>query len=424
MKNIDPNSSRSLRQQEGIQKWKNAGCRATLCYCTGFGKTQVALNIVERFQAKNPLKLIKIVVPSDNLKVQWEQKLAERGLVFYIEVLIINTACNLQKLEADFLILDEVHRVPAESFQNVFNICNPSLILGLTATFDRLDGKHEILNKYCPVVDTVTIEQARKEGWVADYKDYYVLLEVPDIQIYEQYNKQFLEHFTFFNYDFKLAMDCVKSNVIRDRYVRQITNNKPELYKDTMKACSAHAFCWNRALQNRKLFVQNHPKKMEIAKLILEKRSDAKAITFNASIAQCEKYKFGYVMHSGQTKKKNRLTLEEFNALETGVIHSGKMLNEGADIQGVNLGIILYNTSSATERIQRIGRAIRKEGDKTSEIFSLVIKGTVEENWLKKSAKGLKGTYINEDQLLDILNYKDINKESKIIEDTNYLFTF
>lgn len=95
-----------------------------------------------------------------------------------------------------------------------------------------------------------------------------------------------------------------------------------------------------------------------------------------------------------------------------------------ADIQGVNLGIILYNTSSATERIQRIGRAIRKEGEKTSEIFSLVIKGTVEENWLKKSAKGLKGTYINEDQLLDVLNYKPINKKEETIKDNNYLFTF
>ena len=326
---IDPNSERSLRQQEGIRKWKAAGCRATLCYCTGLGKTKVALDIIERFQAKNPQKFIKIIVPTDNLKIQWEQKLSERGLIFYIEVLIINTACNLQKLDVDFLILDECHRVPAESFVNVFNICNPPLILGLTATFDRLDGRHEILNKYCPVVDIITVEEARQKGWVADYKDYYVLLEVPDIQIYEQYNKQFLEHFSFFNFDFNLAMSCVSSSSTRDKYVKHLTNNKPELYKDTMKACSAHAFCWNKALQNRKLFVQNHPKKMEIAKLILEKRPNSKAITFNASIAQCEKYKMGYVMHSGQTKKKNRLTLEEFNSLETGVIHSGKMLNEG-----------------------------------------------------------------------------------------------
>lgn len=424
MKQIDPNSDRSLRQQEGIRKWKAAGCKGTLCYCTGLGKTKTAIDIITQFRVKNPLHLIKIIVPTDNLKIQWEEKLAQAGLVFYIDVLIINSASKLKELDVDFLILDECHRVPADSFVNIFNICKPKLILGLTATFDRLDGKHEILNKHCPIVDIITVEEARQKGWVAEYKDYYVLLEVPDIQIYEQYNEQFLKHFAFFNYDFKLAMDCVKSNLVRDRYVRQITNNKPELYKDTMKACSAHAFCWNRALQNRKLFVQNHPKKMEIAKLILEKRPDAKAITFNASIAQCEKYKMGYVMHSGQTKKKNRLTLEEFNTLETGVIHSGKMLNEGADIQGVNLGIILYNTSSATERIQRIGRAIRKEGEKTSEIFSLVIKGTVEENWLKKSAKGLKGTYINEDQLLDVLNYKSINKKEETIKDSNYLFTF
>mgnify|MGYP006974641409 FL=1 len=52
-------------------------------------------------------------------------------------------------------------------------------------------------------------------------------------------------------------MSCVSSSSTRDRYVKHLTNNKPELYKDTMKACSAHAFCWNKALQNRKLFVQN-----------------------------------------------------------------------------------------------------------------------------------------------------------------------
>lgn len=424
MSQIDPNSDRTLRQQEGIRKWKAAGCKGTLCYCTGLGKTRTAIEIITQFREKNPFPLIKIIVPSDNLKVQWEEKLAQAGLVFYIEVLVINTASKFKELEVDFLILDEVHRVPADSFSKVLHICNPQLILGLTATFDRLDGKHELLNKYCPIVDLITVEEARQKGWVADYKDYYVTIEVDDISVYEQYNKQFLEHFAFFNFDFNLAMACVKSVDTRIKYCKQLTLANPESFKDTLKQCQAHAFCWNKALQNRKLFVQNHPKKMEIAKLILEKRPDAKAITFNASIAQCEKYKMGYVMHSGQTKKKNRLTLEEFNTLETGVIHSGKMLNEGADIQGVNLGIILYNTSSATERIQRIGRAIRKEGEKTSEIFSLVIKGTVEEKWLQKSAKGLKGTYINEDQLMDVLNYKPLDKQEQLIDTPNYLFTF
>ena len=33
-------------------------------------------------------------------------------------------------------------------------------ILGLTGTLERLDGRHKLLEKYCPVVDRVTVEEA------------------------------------------------------------------------------------------------------------------------------------------------------------------------------------------------------------------------------------------------------------------------
>lgn len=111
MKQIDPNSDRSLRQQEGIRKWKAAGCKGTLCYCTGLGKTKTAIDIITQFRVKNPLHLIKIIVPTDNLKIQWEEKLAQAGLVFYIDVLIINSASKLKELDVDFLILDGCCRV-------------------------------------------------------------------------------------------------------------------------------------------------------------------------------------------------------------------------------------------------------------------------------------------------------------------------
>jgi superfamily II DNA or RNA helicase len=34
------------------------------------------------------------------------------------------------------------------------------MILGLTATLERLDGKEYIIKEYCPVCDEVTIEDA------------------------------------------------------------------------------------------------------------------------------------------------------------------------------------------------------------------------------------------------------------------------
>ena len=59
------------------------------------------------------------------------------------------------------------------------------------------------------------------------------------------------------------------------------------------------------------------------------------------------------------------------------------MLTEGLDCPGLSLAIILHNTSSPTERIQKIGRVIRKEANKQAEVFSLVIKNTdAEMQWV------------------------------------------
>ena len=58
-------------------------------------------------------------------------------------------------------------------------------------------------------MDTVTLQEAQLNGWVANYKEYLVLIDVEDINLYQDYNKQFTKHFEFFNYDFNLAMSML-----------------------------------------------------------------------------------------------------------------------------------------------------------------------------------------------------------------------
>ena len=55
-----------------------------------------------------------------------------------------------------------------------------------------------------------------------------------------------------------------------------------------------------------------------------------------------------------KTKKKNRVTMYDFSNLQFGVINTAKSLDEGCDIPGLNLAIILCNTSSATQKTQRV----------------------------------------------------------------------
>ena len=61
--------SRSKRQEEIVQKWKNSSYSGILVAATGFGKTRVALLGIESF--KDEIKVL-VVVPTIVLKQQWE----------------------------------------------------------------------------------------------------------------------------------------------------------------------------------------------------------------------------------------------------------------------------------------------------------------------------------------------------------------
>ena len=337
--------TRDEKQKEAIQKWIAAKCRGSLVWSTGVGKTRAGLIAIKSFISTNKNRNIKVIVPTDHLKVQWIAELSKYNLLNYVSVEIINSA--IKKVEVvDLLILDEIHRYLADSFFRIFQVKNPKYILGLSATFTRLDGKHQLLYKYCPPIDVVTTKEAIKNGWLSPYIEYKVLIKPDDIGIYNQFSKDFNNSFSTFNYDFNTAMKCV-TNVRYRRYYGKTLGF-------SAKDIDAISFTWNRALRERKSYIMNHPKKLEITRKILEARPFAKAITFSGTIKQAEQIGGGYIVHSGKTKKKNRLTKEEFSLLTSGVLHSSKSLDEGVDIKGLNLAIILYNSSSKTQKIQRV----------------------------------------------------------------------
>ena len=144
------------------------------------------------------------------------------------------------------------------------------------------------------------------------------------------------------------------------------------------KKTAAIAMDWMRMMKKRKDFIQNHPKKLEIAKKIIEARKDKKIMTFSATIKQAESFGFGYVVHSDKKAKENKQILQEFNNATSGVLHSSKACNTGLDLQGVNCEIIMNTDSSKIKKIQTLGRSIRAEDGKVAEIFTLIIAGTQE----------------------------------------------
>lgn len=295
--------------------------------------------------SKNSNKKITIIVPTEHLKVQWIQELIKYNLFSYANVEIINSAIKKEE-KVDLLILDEAHRYAGNLYIEIFRVKNPTLVLGLSATFNRLDGKHELLNKFCPVCDVISTKEAIKNNWLSPYKEYKVLIEVENISDYLKANENFQNAFSMFNYDFNLAMNCVTNIIKRRVYAKKLGIAAKEL--------DAITFNWLRSLRERKEFVMNHPKKIDITRQILLARPNSKAITFSSTIKQAEKIKIGYLVHSGKTKKKNAVTINEFKNVKTGVINAAKALDEGTDIPGLNLAVVLSNSSSQTQKTQRV----------------------------------------------------------------------
>ena len=226
-----------------------------------------------------------------------------------------------------------------------------------------------------------------------------------DLTAYNQANTIFLEHFAFFDFKWDDAMNAVKSNDFRIEFAKKINC--------TVKEVTAHAFAWNRAMQFRKKFIADHPKKLEIADKIIKAKSNCKIITFNSTIEQCKKYGYGYVVNSEQKKKENDEIIEEFSKANTGVLHTSKMLDEGADIAGLSVAIVCgFNSSKITTR-QRIGRCIRREGNKKAEIFFLVLKGCSDDKWFKKANENMDYIQINEAELDKLLAGEELNKSIK-----------
>ena len=376
-------------------------------------KTRTGLLAAELLIKKKSDAKVLISVPTEILKEQWMEELIQRNMLSNCRVMVINSIVK-GDWEVDLLIIDECHLVASETFRAIFDRVTYNMVLCLTGTLERLDGKEVVIKQYAPVCDNIPMKEALANGWVSPVREYVVMLDV-DLTEYNKLNQTFIGFFSQMNYDFELAMKCATDAMYRNKIAKKLGLKPKEL--------AGIAFGWLKALKGRKAFVQSHPKKFEIARKILDARKDKKCITFSATIKDAESLNNGeFVLHSKKSKKQNNEILELFNNAAEGVIHSSKSCDQGVDIRGLSVGIILSTDSSKIRKTQRNGRICRFEEGKTAELFTLVIRGTQEWNWFQNSAT-TNYTVINESQLDKVLTGEIIEtRERENVEDKKFRF--
>lgn len=130
---------------------------------TGFGKTVMAADIISKVGRKT-----LVIVPKEDLMKQWRDALIQftsltekdigiiRGPKCQIDgkKVVLGMLQSLSKPEKyassirtafGFVIWDEVHRLPADTFQTTAGYFYAKLRLGLSATPQRADGKEETI---------------------------------------------------------------------------------------------------------------------------------------------------------------------------------------------------------------------------------------------------------------------------------------
>ncbi|PKR80744.1 DUF3427 domain-containing protein [Brumimicrobium salinarum] len=228
----------------------------------------------------------------------------------------------------DYIVMDEVHHVSAQTYQKVIDYYNPKVLLGLTATPERMDGKN-ILKDF-------------------SYRT------AAEIRLPDALNNKLLCPFQYFGISDAVDYSKIKWN--NGRYdVEELTN-----------VLTANDIRVNDILKNLESYTKDF--------------RNVSAIGFCASIkhATFMKSKFSEVGLSAECltseNSKDRIDiLHRFKSKEINYLFVVDIFNEGVDIPEIDTVLFLRPTESLTIFLQQLGRGLRlKEGKDVLTVLDFV----------------------------------------------------
>lgn len=250
--------SKSLRQEQAIQCWRNHGCNGTFNQVMRFGKTREIEIVVERTLAKQSDKKIILLVPTD-IAYQNVKYIVEKHK---IECHTINTFVNLIKnkvnLSCYILIIDEIHKFTSDKTISFLKKITSEFKLGLTGSTLTKEQLKVLKQIGFPVIDIITEDEAISNNWIADYYEYNVAVDISDNDkihykmlsdaitnisdnfkgLYIKMNKIFGKH--HFGGDFELIQSLYTGKKILDYNFKQVGFITPDDLRKIL--CHAQGF--------------------------------------------------------------------------------------------------------------------------------------------------------------------------------------
>ncbi|NWF96617.1 MAG: DEAD/DEAH box helicase [Candidatus Thorarchaeota archaeon] len=359
-------------QQQALEAWEELR-RGVVELPTGSGKSFVALRAIADLAVPT-----LIVVPTIDLMNQWkrwggEHLGVEAGMVGGGEHSVMpitiatydSAAIHAEHLGNRFLLLvfDEVHHLPAPSFQQIAEMFVAPYRLGLTATYEREDGAHLELPR---LIGGLVYRRAADDlagKHLSPYVHERVLIDLLPAER-ETYDREWN---TFKAY--------VRSSGMSMRGVADF--KRFIMRTGTDPAARKALIARNRAIDT----ALNSEAKMQVLVDLLETYPEEKTMLFtrhNDLVYRISsRFLIPAITHQTDKEERNRI-LDRFRSGQYRVIVTSQVLDEGIDVPDASIAVIISGTGSSREYVQRLGRILRKREGKTARIFELVSKDTLE----------------------------------------------
>ena len=360
-------------QEAALSRWRRNGNRGVLVLPTAAGKTYIALKAVEVLRTQT-----LIVVPTLDLIDQWRSRINEclgvdAGAVGGGEnsVRMITVATyDSAYLQAAFLgnrfrliVFDEVHHLASPSYMQIAQTYTAPYRMGLTATYERIDERHELLPMLVGdlIVNIEVDELAGKHLAPYSYEKKYVELSPEEQRLYDK------EMNTFRSY-LREKRIVMKSPSDFQKFIMR-TGRDPHA-RDALLAR-------NRAVKA----ALNSQEKIKALGKLLEANKNEKALIFtlHTDLVYAISRRFLIPSITYLTpKNERREILENFRKGNYQTIVTSQVLDEGIDVPDATIGYILSGTGSTRAYIQRLGRLLRKVEGKKARLIEIVSKETME----------------------------------------------
>ncbi|MFC7077526.1 DEAD/DEAH box helicase family protein [Haloarcula halophila] len=363
-------------QRTALDAWHDAGDRGCLELPTGSGKTVVGIAAAVALGTPT-----LVVVPTIDLLDQWERELDREfdvpigrlgGGEQRLEPVTVATYDSAY-LRADeigdqfgLVVFDEVHHLGGEGYRDIARLLAAPARLGLTATFERPDGAHEVIEDLVgPVVHRIGVDDLAGEH-LADYdiKRIEVSLTPAERERYEAAQSTFTDY---------LAQSNIRMESGSD-------------YQELVKRSGTDPRAREALLakQRAREVMMNAQRKVDRLGTLLDRHREDRIIVFTAYTdlvyRLSERFLLPAITHETSAGERREI-LDRFREGDYSRVVTANVLDEGVDVPDANVAVVLSGSGSEREFTQRLGRILRPTDDGSRALlYELVTEETAEEN--------------------------------------------